>query len=173
MGKRLLQQQFVPAPRLVGVEPNPGPPKSKRLSEEERWRVVHYSTLEHLSIRRIAQKMQISKTTVAQLLKKFQQTGLVSDLARTGRKRKISEQEENKIVKKAKKEKPASEIAQELSQESKNEVSVSTVRRILHKHNLRWLVKQKVEALSEVNKAKRLDYALEMQVQLEACFILR
>ena len=118
--KRLLQQQFVPAPRLVGVEPNPGPPKSKRLSEEERWRVVHYSTLEHLSIRRIAQKMQISKTTVAQLLKKFQQTGLVSDLARTGRKRKISEQEENRIVKKAKKEKPASEIAQELSQESKN-----------------------------------------------------
>ena len=74
--KRLLQQQFVPAPRLVGVEPNPGPPKSKRLSEEERWRVVHYSTLEHLSIRRIAQKMQISKTTVAQLLKKFQQTGI-------------------------------------------------------------------------------------------------
>ena len=162
MEKRLLQQQFVPAPRLVGVEPNPGPPKSKRLSEEERWRVVHYSTLEHLSIRRIAQKMQISKTTVAQLLKKFQQTGLVSDLARTGRKRKISEQEENKIVKKAKKEKPASEIARELSQESKNEVSVDTVRRILHKHNLRWLVKQKVEALSEVNKAKRLDYALEM-----------
>jgi len=105
--------------------------------------------------------MQISKTTVAQLLKKFQQTGLVSDLARTGRKRKISEQEENKIVKKAKKEKPASEIARELSQESKNEVSVDTVRRILHKHNLRWLVKQKVEALSEVNKAKRLDYALE------------
>ena len=128
MKKRLLQEQFVPAPRLVGVEPDLGPSKSKRLSEEERWRVVHYSTLERLSFRKIAQKMQISKTTVAQLLKKFQQTGLVSGLARTGRKRKISEQEEKTIVKKAKKEEPASELAQELSQESKNEVSVGTVR---------------------------------------------
>ena len=46
-------KKFFPAQLLVGVETNPGPPKYGRLSEEERWRVVHLTTEDHLSTREV------------------------------------------------------------------------------------------------------------------------
>ena len=38
---QVFAQEVCPGQLLVGVETNPGPPKYGRLSEEERWRVVH------------------------------------------------------------------------------------------------------------------------------------
>ena len=49
----LALKRFPPAQLLVGVETNPGPPKYGRLSEEERWRVVHLTTEDHLSTREV------------------------------------------------------------------------------------------------------------------------
>ena len=48
-----MHKKFVHAQLLVGVGANPGPPKYGRLSEEERWRVVHLTTEDHLSTREV------------------------------------------------------------------------------------------------------------------------
>ena len=147
------------APRLVCIEPNPGPRRSQRLNEEERWRVIHLSTEMHLSIRRIAKRMEISTHTVSNVLSKYHQTGGVKDRAGRGRKRVITEEDEKEFVKKAKREKPATQIARECQAETGLSISEPRMQQIIHKHGLRWLVNEKVEEISEANKTARLDYA--------------
>ena len=96
--------QTVPAPFLVGVELNPGPKPGGKLSEEERWRIVFLSRDNGLSQRKIAKEMQITRATVSSVLEKYRKTRSVNDLPKTGRKRKITTQEEASIVRQAKKE---------------------------------------------------------------------
>jgi transposase len=156
-------QQAVPAARLVCVELNPGPRRSPRLTEEQRWRVIHLSTESHLSIRRIAKQMKVAKKTVEDLLHKYSKSGSVRDRPGRGRKRKLTKDDERRIVKKAKKEKCATEIVRELKTESGIIVSDRTVRDVIRKQNLRFLVKQTVEELSATNQELRLDYARAMK----------
>lgn len=156
-------KKHVPAPPLVCVEPNPGPRRSQRLSEEERWRVIHLSTEMHLSHRNIAKRMGIRQQTVIDLLKKYHEIGAVKDRPGRGRKRVVTEEDEKEFVKRAKKDKDATQIAQEYREKTGISISERSVQRILHKHNLRYLVHQKVEAISDANKAKRLQYAIEMR----------
>ena len=103
----------VPAPRLVCVELNPGPRHTPRLTEEQRWRVIHLSTEDHLRPWRIAKTMNIAVSTVQDLLRKYSETGSVRDRPGRGRKRKLTIDDERKIVRKAKKEKCATEIVRE------------------------------------------------------------
>src|SRR3569832_668265 len=63
-------QLFVPAPPLVGVEPNLGPRESRKLSEEERWLVIFLSTEEHRSPTAITRRLGISRHTVYNVLNK-------------------------------------------------------------------------------------------------------
>lgn len=153
----------VPAPPLIGVEPNPGPRKSQRLSEEERWRVIHLSTELHLSNRNIAKRMGVARNTVADLLKKYHQIGSVEERAGRGRKRRITEAHEKKVVKKAKQGKDSTEIAREIEVETGINVHETTIQRYLKKHNLRYLVREQEEEISEENLAHRLSYAREMK----------
>ena len=62
-------------------------------------------------------------------------------------------------MRKAKKEKCATKIVRELKAESGIAVSVDTVRRVINKHGLRFLIKETVQELSARNKEKRLAYA--------------
>ena len=55
---------FVPAPLLVGVELNPGPPKGTHLSEKDRWRCVFLSEENNLGPVEIARKLKTTKKTV-------------------------------------------------------------------------------------------------------------
>jgi len=157
------KQRFVPKPRLVCVELNPGPGAALRLSEEKRWRVVHLSTEMHLSARAIAKRMEINRSTVDALLKKYHETGAIRDMPGRGRKRKLNEADEQRVIRKAKQDKDAPEIARELRREGGPDVSDRTVERVIRAHKLRYLTKLKVEELSPENKEKRLAYARAMK----------
>jgi transposase len=120
----------VPAPPLVGVEPNPGPRRKsstarpirrwrgQNLSEKDRWRVVILHEEENLSNSEIAKRMNITKSTVQQILKKEQETGTVHDKPGRGRKRKCLPTEEKMIVNLAN-TKAAPEIARKVSKRAK------------------------------------------------------
>ena len=154
------KNSHVPAPRLVCVETNPGPPReSRRLSEEERWRVIHLSTELHLKPLAIAKRVGCHRSAVYRILEKYWETNQTKDRPKRGRKRKISAEDEKKIIKKSKQGKNATEIAREHERETKVKVDPTTVGRLIATHNLKWLTRQQVEVLTDANKAKRLAYA--------------
>ena len=150
----LKTQKAAPVIRLVCVETNPGPGLRPRLSEEERLRVIDLSTEMHLSPTRIATRMKIARSTVYHILGKYSETGSARDRPGRGRKRILTEADEKRVVRKQKKEKCATEIVRELKAESGIAVSVDTVRRVINKHGLRFLIKETVQELSARNKEK-------------------
>jgi transposase len=151
--------KFVPAPLLVGVEPNPGPGSGEKLTEEQRWSVVIFKKEMQWTNKKIAQKVKCREQTVHDVWEKYQETGTVHDRPKSGRKRKLSDSESKQMAKEALKGKAATEIARD----SKKSVSARTVRRALHREGLVNLKIQKIEALSPRNQAKRLEYAREME----------
>ena len=68
-------QNFVPAPRLVCVELNPGPKRGKKLREEQKWGVINLWKIEKQGSRTIAKKMGISRTSVQNLIHKYKEPG--------------------------------------------------------------------------------------------------
>ena len=68
-------QRFVPAPPLVCVEVNPGPRGSRRLSEEQRWLIIHLATEDRRSPTAIAKRVGVSRPTVYAVLGKYHETG--------------------------------------------------------------------------------------------------
>lgn len=151
--------KFVPAPRLVGVHPNPGPETGKHLSEEQRLRIIFLHDENHLSIRKIAEIVKVSTRSVTLVLKKHRETGSIKDRAGRGRKRKVSEQERKVMVQQAKKGKPATEIARLYRRKQKKSIDEQTVRNILHEVGMVNLQDQRVEELTDANKQARLEYA--------------
>ena len=149
---------LVPAPRLVYVESNPGPRESRRLSEEE-WRL---STELHLNPTAIAERLGVHRHTVSAILSKYHETKTIRDRPRSGRKRKISTEDEKKIGKKAKQGKDAIEIAREYERETKIKVDRTIVGRLIHDHKFKWLIRQQVQELTAANKANHLAYARAM-----------
>jgi hypothetical protein len=73
----------------------------------------------------------------------------------------LTEADEQKMIKRAKKSTPATEIAKAYTKETGVDISLSTVRSVLHKHGLRWLVEQETEEISEGNMVKRVEYATQ------------
>jgi transposase len=156
---RVGSTKFVPSPLLVGIESNPGPGFSHYLSTEERWGVVTLRNQLNWTQARIAKHYKVDKKTVMEILKRHRKTGTVDDLRRSGRKRKLSELEEKKIVKQAKKWKSAPQITKNLSKK----VNVRTVQRVIQNSGLKWLRVIKVDELTEAQEATRLTYAKEMK----------
>ena len=117
----------------------------------------------HLGPRRIAKHIKCSKSTVQDLLHKYAQTGTVRDRPGRGRKRKLTEADEQRVVQKAKKEKCAPEIVRDLKTESGLVVSKRTVRQVIKSHNMQFLLKETVPELSATNKERRLTYARAMK----------
>jgi hypothetical protein len=83
-------------------------------------------------------------------------------LTSVGRKRKLSEREEKKVIKKAKDGSSAREIARDYKRETGASINEITIRRTLHDADFFWLVKQEVEALSVQAMQNRLSYARDM-----------
>ncbi len=106
----LKKENNVPSPRLVGIHPNPGPGSGVPLSEEERWRVVFLRNENKLSPNQIVKKMKIKYITVTRILEKYEETGTVHDLPRSGRKRKLDAKDDKKILQLLKKKKCTKDI---------------------------------------------------------------
>jgi len=154
--------QFVPAPPLVGVEPNPGPPKNNNIPEATRWRIVFLSTENKLSPTKISRKVKCSRQEVYEILAKYKDTGTVHDRQRSGRKHQLDDDDKKFVIKRAKTEKMAKEIADELDKKRHKKVNEITVRRHLRSAGLRPLKDLEEEALTEAHIAKRLEYANKM-----------
>ena len=65
----------VPAPRLVGVHPNPGPGGGPEWTEEEKWRIIVMWKYEHKSPRTIAKELHHDRRNIRNLIEKYQETG--------------------------------------------------------------------------------------------------
>lgn len=152
--------KFVPAPRLVGIEPNPGPGDvGNRLSEEDRWRIIFmFKDLKKIPAT-IARELKRNKKTVNNVIKKYQETRTVHDRPKSGRKRKLSNKQVSQAVKKAKKGKTAPQIARECE----IDVDPSTIRRRLREAGLFYGRVLKVEKLTKRHKEGRVQYSKDMK----------
>lgn len=152
--------KFVPAPRLVGIEPNPGPGNvGNRLSEEQRWRIIFMHKDLKKTPYKIAQELKKNEQTVHNVIEKYEETGTVHDRSRSGRKRKLSNAQVNRAVRKAKKGKAAPQIARECEVE----VDPSTIRRRLREAGLFYGKVLKVEKLTKSHKERRVQYSEDMK----------
>jgi len=161
----LSEVKFVPAARLVGIEPNPGPGVRKHpharyhLSEEDRWRIIFLRRELKLSEKEIAKRIPTTQKTVSLILKKHQQTGTVHNQAGQGRKRKYLPADEKTLARKAKRGKKAKELARDYSTRRGVTISERTVRRILKRNHLAYLRRKRVQRLTSTHKQARIDYA--------------
>ena len=128
----------VPPPLLVGVHPNPGPRTTGFLAESERWNIIFLSKEKGLSIREISKRLHVAPNTVASTLSRFRETNTVHDRARSGRKRKLSREEEEKMIRKAKKGLKSPQITREYKRETGKTISDRTVRRTLKVQHLAY-----------------------------------
>lgn len=151
--------KFVPAPRLIGVEPNPGPRHGEHLNEEQRWEVIHLWKIDKLGTRAIAKKMKIKRQNIQKLIQKYKETGGIATRAGQGRKRKLSQADVRRVRKKAKTGKSAKAIAREESKRRGESISRQTIGKELKESGLKYLVKQEREELTEVQIGKRVDFA--------------
>jgi transposase len=152
-----IKEKFMtPAPTLVGVELNPGP----SLSEDTRKDIIRWKK-EKESNYAIAGKLKVNVKTVRKWVKRcFKKPSKKSSFKNRpgqGRKRKLTKAQERQIVKKAKKE-DAPQIAHEVSKKVKGGISEMTVRRVLKKR-LRYLVREKREAISLRQAERRFEFA--------------
>ena len=152
---KLRKEKFVPAPPLVGIHPNPGPRPRKHLSEEKRWEIVFMWKRERRTPYKIAKTLQVSYNSFSEVIKKYQETGTVHDHPHPVKKRKLVP-ETKTVVQIAKKRKFAPEIARP-----------STIRSSIGQHSapLKKIHGKivKVERLTEVHKANRVQHCEEMK----------
>jgi hypothetical protein len=153
----------VPAPRLVGIEPNPGPRSGERLSELDRWRVVIHHKDDHWNNKRIAKKLKCQENVVAEILKKIYDTNTVHDRPRSGRKRKISDVEGKKLAKQAQEGKYIRQITAEFEKKTKKSVDESTIRRAIKRMGKIYLKYRRVDRLTEAHFKARRRYARVMK----------
>jgi transposase len=145
---------------LVGIEPNPGPGDvGNRVSEEKRWRIIFMHKDLKKTPYKIAQELKMNETTVHNIIEKYAETGTVHDLPKSGRKRKLSNKQVRQAVRKAKKGKTSTQIAQECE----TEVSARTIRRRLREAGLFYGRILKVEKLTKRHKELRVQYSEDMK----------
>jgi len=106
--------------------------------------------------------MNISTRTVQSVLKKFRETKTVHDQHGRGRKRKLTKNDVNRMVKKAKKGKTARQLSLEYEKETGKSISDRTIQRTLKIEHLAYLKIKSIPKLDEDDKANRLEYAHNM-----------
>ena len=133
------------------------------LSIQKRWKIVflhlHKFRLK-LSMRTIVKKLQYSQDTVKTWINRYQETGDVQDEEGRGRKRKISEKEDKKIISKTKRPQINSSAKISISMKRQGiDISSATVRRRLNEEGLYKLQLLKKSLLSDSHRDNRLKWA--------------
>ena len=161
--------QFVPAPRLVCIEVNPGPgrkPKARVVRGQHTDDISKGMILGmHLlgaSKSKISQELRITRKSVRETINKYEETGQVGVAHGGGRKRKLDRREQQKMAKMAKKGRSARQITDEYQQKTGETIDQKTVRKTLKEGGLAYMKIKKIEKLTAVQKKKRVTYAKEM-----------
>jgi transposase len=142
----------------VGIEENPGP---ERLTPYQRWKIVFLKEQKKTNVN-IAREVKCERHTVADVLKRYQETDTVDEKQGRGRKRKLSTERKKKVYRKAKQRKSARKIAAEITKEE-IPVDERTIRRTLKEQKFFFLPPKKIQRISKGQKKKRLAYAKEMK----------
>lgn len=114
-----------------------------------------------LSYRQIANRLEISFSSVRNIVKKYLTTGSVLNKPRPGRPTKFNEREQRSIHRIVERDPTASAamIAQEVATTSNTTFCLQTVRNVIHKFNYYGRVQRRKPFISEVNRKKRLQFA--------------
>lgn len=138
-------------------------PRGKPLNIEKRAAILTLHT-EGYSIRAIADKLKIKKSTVHLTLRRHEETGSLADRVRPGPSRVTSRADNKriKLISKRNRRLTAPEIAAEFNRGRVQAVSVSTIRRRLREANLHGrIATTKKPLLRRGNRQKRLQWAKE------------
>lgn len=135
-------------------------PRGKPVDIETRAKVLTLHT-EGYSIRAIALKLNVKKSTVHLILRRQIQRGNLHDLERPGPSRITSKADDQHLVLISKRNRrlTAPEITAEYNRERRNPISVSTVKRRLQEANLHGRIAAKKPLLRRGNRQKRLLWA--------------
>lgn len=111
----------------------------------------------------IAEILKVSKSSVSRTLKRQRETGSNKNKKGSGRPRKTSKRDDNRMlqISKANRFKSASDIRAEINQSLDAPVSLTTVKRRLREGGLFGRIAVKKPLLSSANKRKRLQFAKE------------
>jgi len=136
--------------------------KRKELSVFERGMIIGLHKGKH-GASDISKILNIPRTTCQHVITKFCEEGLTDVTSRSGRPPLLTERSERTLIRQVKENRKVSieEITENFNQLSLTQISTSTSRCILHKHDyFGWIGKRK-PFVSEVNRQKRLKWCQE------------
>ena len=139
-------------------------PKIRELTAEERRSVVTLA-LEGISFARIALRLHCSRQTAWRVWKRFEETAVVAKLPRSGRPQKTTLREDRRLFRLTKLQRfnPAKFLAASWSEYLGRNISTKTVRRRLHRANIRSRVARRKPLISLQNRVRRVRWARRVQ----------
>jgi transposase len=139
--------------------------KHKELSVFERGMIIGLHKGNH-GASDISRILDIPRQTCQYVIKKFCEEGLTDTLPRSGRPPLLTEREERALIHQVKENRKVSieEITENFNQLSLTQISTSTSRRILHKHDYFGRIGKRKPFVSENNRQKRLKWCKERKL---------
>lgn len=131
-------------------------PKIKEISLDLRQLIVD-DHKNGLSYNKIAKKYKKSKATIQTVIRKFKNHQTIENMPRTGRPRKTSLRDDNRIIKEIKKEPTLS--SKNIKEMCNLDVSVSTIQRRIRAAGFYGSHMKKKPFISEKNRHRRLQFA--------------
>lgn len=115
------------------------------------------------SLRLIAETVNRRHSSIQKVIMNYKSTGLLTSKPRSGRPSALSIRESRFIIRSVKinPRLSASQIAKSVAERFQKNVSLTTIRRELKKHNYHGRVARKKPFISRVNRAKRMAFAKE------------
>lgn len=138
--------------------------RNKEKSEAERFGIITLHKEGH-TVRAIAEKLKISKSTVHDTIRRFKESSTLKTRKRSGRPKLTSKQEDQtiKLISKRDRRLTAPEICAEFNRSHSTQISVTTTKRRLATAGLHGRVAVRKPLLRPQNKVKRLDWGREHQ----------
>lgn len=132
-----------------------------RLSVKVRWEIVSLSEARQLSSRAIGRQLKVDRRAVADVIKRYQETGDIADLPRTGRPRTTTPQQDKSLIRFVRRhpEKSSIKVAANLKEKTGVNLSASIVRRRLVAAGLKAHPYTSKPALTKKHKDDRLQFA--------------
>jgi transposase len=136
--------------------------KRHEISEFDRGRAIGAHDA-GMSIRAIADKYNVSKTTVHRIIQEFEEYGITKTQPRSGRPQEFDDRDKRHLVQLVEKDHsaPLHQIVAQMQDITQKNVSASTVRRTLHAEGYAGRVSLRKPFISDINRLKRQNWCRE------------
>ena len=136
------------------------PRRSKEVSEDIKTLIKEHKD-KGLSVRKIAELVNVPKSTVQDILTRFQKRGTHVTACRTGRPRKTSTADDRKIMREVEKNRKmtAKEVRNSLPESVATSVCVQTIRNRIKEKGLKGCTARRTPLMSKGNMKKRVAWA--------------